>query len=158
MKLQSLTASEEDVMRVIWKEGKIYFRDLINAYPEPKPHQNTISTFLKILVEKNYLNTEKHGRIYLYSPAIGFEDYKKLVTKKFIETYFENSGEDFLKMMMDEKLINANDFSQLFEVKTSVISLQETVKEDPIKQFVNELTGGKKKKKKDKDKKKKKKK
>lgn len=158
MKLQSLTASEEDVMRMIWKEGKIYFRDLINAYPEPKPHQNTISTFLKILVEKNYLNTEKQGRIYLYSPAIGFEDYKKLVTKKFIETYFENSGGDFLKLMMDEKLINANDFSQFFELKTSVISLQETVKEDPIKQFVNELTGGKKKKKKDKDKKKKKKK
>lgn len=158
MKLQTLTASEEEVMRVIWKKGSIYFRDLVSSYPEPKPHQNTISTFLKILVEKNYLVTEKQGRIYLYSPAVSWEDYKKIVTKKFAESYFDNSGIDLLKLLMEENLIQAKDFNQFFEVKTNVVALQETEKDNPVRDLVNELTSEKRSKKKDKDKKKKKKK
>lgn len=159
MKLQSLTASEEDVMRVIWKEGKIYFRDLMNAYPEPKPHQNTVSTFLKILVEKNYLSVEKQGRIYLYSPAVSFDDYKKIVTKKIVENYFDNSGSELLKLLMEENFIKAKDLNDFFEVKTTVIPLQDnSEKENPIKEFVKELTSQKKPKKKEKEKKKKKKK
>lgn len=157
MKLQSLTTSEEDVMRVIWKEGNIYFRDLMNAYPEPKPHQNTISTFLKILVEKHYLNIEKQGRIYLYSPAISWEDYKIMVTKKFVENYFNRSGGDMLKLLIDENLIQAKDFNQFFEVKTTVVPVLENEKENPVKELVKELTAGKKDKKKDKKNKKKKK-
>ncbi|MBN9336908.1 MAG: BlaI/MecI/CopY family transcriptional regulator, partial [Chryseobacterium sp.] len=85
MMLQTLTPSEEEVMQIVWKEGQIYFRDLMKAFPEPKPHQNTVSTFLKILVEKHYLNVEKQGRIYLYSPSISLEDYKKTVLKKFLK-------------------------------------------------------------------------
>ncbi len=159
MMLQTLTPSEEEVMQIVWKEGQIYFRDLMNAFPEPKPHQNTVSTFLKILVEKHYLNVEKQGRIYLYSPSIRLEDYKKTVLKKFLKNYFDNSVSELLKILMDENLIKSKDFNQFFEVKTTVVPLQENIeKSNPIKDLVKELTIDKKDKKKDKDKKKKKKK
>ena len=61
--LKPLTTGEENLMKVIWDSRKIYLKDILSAYPEPKPHQNTISTFLKNLVEKNYLNTSLEGRI-----------------------------------------------------------------------------------------------
>ena len=158
MKINHLTPSEEILMSILWKLDCAYMKDVIAHYPEPKPHQNTISTFLKILVEKNYLVTEKQGRIYLYSPAVSWEDYKKIVTKKFAESYFDNSGIDLLKLLMEENLIQAKDFNQFFEVKTTVVALQETEKDNPVRDLVNELTSEKKSKKKDKDKKKKKKK
>ena len=158
MKINHLTPSEEILMNILWKLDSAYMKDVIEHYPEPKPHQNTISTFLKILVEKNYLVTEKQGRIYLYSPAVSWEDYKKNVTKKFAESYFDNSGIDLLKLLMEENLIQAKDFNQFFEVKTTVVALQETEKDNPVRDLVNELTSEKKSKKKDKDKKKKKKK
>ena len=59
---------------------------------------------------------------------------------------------------MEENLIQAKDFNQFFEVKTTVVALQETEKDNPVRDLVNELTSEKKSKKKDKDKKKKKKK
>ena len=71
---------------------------------------------------------------------------------------FDNSGIDLLKLLMEENLIQAKDFNQFFEVKTTVVALQETEKDNPVKDLVNELTSEKKSKKKDKDKKKKKKK
>jgi|GEM_PF-5765022 len=54
--------------------------------------------------------------------------------------------------------MQAKDFNQFFEVKTTVVALQETEKDNPVRDLVNELTSEKKSKKKDKDKKKKKKK
>lgn len=159
MILQTLTPSEEEIMQLIWKEGQMYFRDLMSAFPEPKPHQNTVSTFLKILVEKHYLNTEKQGRINLYSPAVALLDYRKFVLKNFLENYYEGSAPELLKMMIEENLLNGQDFSQLFEVKTTLVPLMEHEdKEDPVKELVKELTGSKKDKKKHQDKKKKKKK
>ena len=156
--LQTLTPSEEEVMKLIWKDGSMYFRDLMTAFPEPKPHQNTVSTFLKILVEKNYLETEKQGRINLYKPAIKLTDYKIFVLKKFLENYFDNSASELIKTMMDENLLKSDDFSQL--PKEQLVSTKENKNSsnDPIKELVNELTSNKKNKKKDHHKKKKKKK
>ena len=128
----------------------------MDIYPEPKPHQNTVSTFLKILVEKHYLSTEKQGRIYLYTPTIGFDDYKKFVLKRFLENYFDNSGSELLKVLVDENMLTSKDFSQFFEVKTTLVPLLETPeKENHIQEFIKEITGEKKSKKKDKEEKKK---
>jgi BlaI family penicillinase repressor len=63
MKINHLTPSEEILMSILWKLDCAYMKDVIAHYPEPKPHQNTISTFIKILVEKEFLTTEKEGRI-----------------------------------------------------------------------------------------------
>ena len=51
MKIHPLTHSEELLMNILWKLNSAYMKDVMDAYPEPKPHQNTISTFMKILVE-----------------------------------------------------------------------------------------------------------
>ena len=45
--LKPLTTGEENLMKVIWDSRKIYLKDILSAYPEPKPHQNTISTFFE---------------------------------------------------------------------------------------------------------------
>ncbi|MCG2792678.1 MAG: BlaI/MecI/CopY family transcriptional regulator [Weeksellaceae bacterium] len=155
MILQPLTHSEEEIMQLIWSKGNIYFRDLMAAFPDPKPHQNTVSTFLKILVNKNYLTTEKQRRIYLYSPSIGLEDYKKFVLKRFLENYFENSGTELLKILIDEKLIDLEVLEQFSDRKIKPTA-KENTEANHIKDFVKEITADKKPKKKDKRKKKKK--
>lgn len=155
MILQTLTPSEEEIMQLIWQKGKIYFRELMDIYPEPKPHQNTVSTFLKILVEKHYLTTEKQGRIYLYSPSISFDDYKKFVLKRFLENYFDNSGNELLKVLVDEKYLSAQDFEQFSVGKTRKITLKEKMENNHIQEFIKEITGEKKSKKKEKKEKKK---
>lgn len=150
MILQTLTPSEEEIMQLIWQKGKIYFRELMDIYPEPRPHQNTVSTFLKILVEKHYLTTEKQGRIYLYSPSISFDDYKKFVLKRFLENYFDNSGNELLKVLVGEKYLSAQDFEQFSVGKTRKITMKEKMEDNHIQEFIKEITGEKKCKKKEK--------
>ena len=68
--LKSLTSGEEQVMKIIWKLGPTYLKDIMLAFPEPKPHQNTVSTFLKNLVTKNYLKPVSEGRIHKYESVL----------------------------------------------------------------------------------------
>ena len=63
MDLNILTTAEESLMKLLWQMESFYLKDIMEKHPEPKPHQNTVSTYLKILVKKNFLGTKKKGGI-----------------------------------------------------------------------------------------------
>ena len=149
MKTNYLTAAEENLMNILWRLESAYMRNIMEQYEDPKPHQNTVSTFLKILVEKDYLTTEKEGRIFKYSVAVPFVDYKKFKLQNFLHNYFNGSGNDLLKTLIEENWLQSEDLQQYFDIKTVI--KKNTVpkkKADSISDFIEEITTDKKKKKK----------
>ena len=50
--MKELTTKEEEVMRHFWQEGALFVRQLVEMYPEPKPHFNTLSTYVRMLEDK----------------------------------------------------------------------------------------------------------
>jgi N-glycosylase/DNA lyase len=48
-KMKELTKAEEQVMQLLWKQGKAFVKDLMEVMPEPKPAYNTVSTIVRIL-------------------------------------------------------------------------------------------------------------
>ncbi|WP_027376239.1 BlaI/MecI/CopY family transcriptional regulator [Kaistella palustris] len=159
MKINQLTPSEEQLMQILWKLDSAYMKEVMANYPEPKPHQNTVSTFIKILVQKEFLTTEKEGRIFKYKVAVPYEDYRRFLLQNFLTDYFNDSGTEMLRMLIEDKIINTSDLRQFFEIKTILNPIAEQEKtENPLGEFLAELTSDKKGKKKDKKKKAKKKK
>jgi len=126
----------------------------MEQHAEPKPHQNTVSTYLKILVEKGYLSTEKEGRIFKYSVIVPFDDYKKFLLKELSHNFFNNSGKEILEFLFDENLISQNDLKTYFDLK---IEMKPVKVKEPKLEYAEEVLNPKKDKK-GKDKKKKKKK
>lgn len=148
MKISHLTPGEELLMNVLWRLDSAYMREIIEQYPDPKPHPNTISTFLKILVEKEFLTTQKEGRIFKYTVAIPFEDYRKYSLHIFLEEYFNNSSADLVKVLVDENLLKEEDLPQFFEMNATVIPIHEKEEDSDLTDFINHITSPKKKKKK----------
>lgn len=126
----------------------------MEKHPEPKPHQNTVSTYLKILVEKGYLSTEKEGRIFKYSVIVPFDDYKKFLLKELSHNFFNDSGKEILEFLFNENLISQNDLKAYFDLK---IEMKPVKIKEPKLEYAEEILNPKKDKK-GKDKKKKKKK
>lgn len=156
MKINYLTAAEENLMNILWRLESGYMREIMDQFQEPKPHQNTVSTFLKILVEKDFLKTEKEGRIFKYSVAVPFKDYKTFLMKNFISNYFEDSGIELVEALVAESLVSRDDLQKSFQLKSiSKTKNSDSNQDSPISDFIDEITSGKKVKK---DKKKKKKK
>lgn len=154
MKINHLTSAEENLMKLFWKLQSFYLKDVMEQHAEPKPHQNTVSTYLKILVEKGYLSTEKEGRIFKYSVIVPFDDYKKFLLKELSHNFFNNSGKEILEFLFDENLISQNDLKTYFDLK---IEMKPVKVKEPKLEYAEEILNPKKDKK-GKDKKKKKKK
>lgn len=154
MKINHLTAAEENLMKLFWKLESFYLKDVMEQHTEPKPHQNTVSTYLKILVEKGYLSTEKEGRIFKYSVIVPFEDYKKFLLKELSHNFFNDSGKEILDFLFNENLISQKDLQSYFDLK---IEMKPVKIKEPKLEYAEEILNPKKDKK-GKDKKKKKKK
>ncbi|QDP84084.1 BlaI/MecI/CopY family transcriptional regulator [Chryseobacterium sp. SNU WT5] len=142
MKIDHLTTAEEQLMKVLWDLNSGYMRNIIEAYPEPKPHANTISTFLKILVEKEFLTTTKEGRIFKYEVAIPIDEYRNYLLRNLINDYYDGSVENFNTSLRSQNLILTSNVESESELK------QTTTDDIILTDFINEITGTKKKKKK----------
>ena len=103
--LKTLTPGEENLMQVIWNFKATYLKDILTAYPEPKPHQNTVSTFLKNLTEKNYLTPIKEGRINRYEVSVEKSTYKKELLKNLIEHFYSSNPNELLVDLMSDGMI-----------------------------------------------------
>ena len=154
MKINHLTAAEENLMKLFWSLNSFYLKDVMEQHPEPKPHQNTVSTYLKILAEKGYLTTEKEGRIFKYSVAVPMEDYRNFLLKEVAANFFDNSGKDILEFLFRENLLHKDDLREHFDLK---IEIKPTKIKEPKLHIAEEILNPKKDKKKEKEKKKKKK-
>lgn len=154
MKINHLTSAEENLMKLFWDLNSFYLKNVMEKHPEPKPHQNTVSTYLKILVEKGYLSTEKEGRIFKYSVIVPFDEYKKFILRELTQNFFNNSGTEILEFLFKENLVSQNDLKEYFDLK---IEMKPVKVKTPTLEYAEEILNPKKDKK-GKDKKKKKKK
>jgi len=110
-----LTKAEEQVMQVLWKLESAYLKDIIDEMPEPKPHNNTIATIIKILIDKGYITHEVHGRVHCYAPNISKEEYSSSSIKTLVEGYFEGSFTDVVSFMVKQKDLKVSDLELLLQ-------------------------------------------
>jgi BlaI family penicillinase repressor len=110
-----LTKAEEQVMQCVWKLGNAYLKDIIDALPEPKPHSNTVATILKILVDKEYVGHDVHGRVHNYHPLVSKEDYSSSSIRTLVDGYFEGSFADAVSFMVKQKDLKVKDLELLLQ-------------------------------------------
>jgi predicted transcriptional regulator len=113
--MKQLTKAEEQVMQVLWKLGSAFLRDIVEAMPNPKPHQNTIATLLKILVEKEFVNITVLGRQHQYMALISKEDYSKRTMKQMVKGYFEGSFSNVVSFLVKENNITVEELETLLQ-------------------------------------------
>src|SRR4051794_4232580 len=113
--MKTLTKAEEQVMQAVWKIKEGFIRDIMDALPNPKPHQNTVATILKILMEKEFIGIKVFGRQHQYYPLISKEAYTKSSIKNLVKSYFGGSFSDAVSFMVKENNISLEDLENLLQ-------------------------------------------
>jgi len=116
--MKSLTKAEEQVMQALWRVERAFLRQIVDAMPAPKPHQNTVATLLKILVEKEFVGVTVLGRHHEYLPLVTKDEYSKRTIKQIVKGYFEGSFSNVVSFMVKEKNISVEELEKLLhEIK-----------------------------------------
>ena len=91
----ALSKSEEQVMELIWKQKKVFMKDLIELYPEPKPATTTIATLLKRMQDKGFVAYKLFGNSREYYALVNKTDYFSKHVKSMIRNFFDDSPMQF---------------------------------------------------------------
>lgn len=113
--MKPLTEKEEALMRMFWKRGPLFVKEIMESLPSPRPHVNTVSTFVRILEEKGFLTHEQFGNTYKYISIISESDYGKSNLKDILSKYFNNSFSSLVSALIKDEDISDSEISDIID-------------------------------------------
>lgn len=116
MEIRQLTRAEEEVMLILWEKGKAFVRDILDAMPEPKPAYNTVSTIVRILEKKGFVDYNAYGKTHEYFPVVAKEEYRKFEMEQLIGNYFENSLSELVSFFVKDKKVDARELDEIMQI------------------------------------------
>lgn len=111
--MKGLTAKEEEIMGFFWAKGPLFVKEMLAFYDDPKPHFNTLSTIVRGLEEKGFLEHRAFGNTYQYYAVVSKADFSKGTLRNVISKYFNNSYLRAVSSLVEEEDISLDDLRKL---------------------------------------------
>ncbi|SNR14820.1 BlaI/MecI/CopY family transcriptional regulator [Tenacibaculum jejuense] len=112
---KQLTKAEEQIMQVLWELEVASVKEVIEQLPEPKPAYNTVSTIIRILETKEFVDHKAKGRGYVYYPLVKKEDYSNQSIHKLMNGYFGGSFKSLVSFFMKENKMDLKELESILK-------------------------------------------
>ena len=109
----NLSKAEEQLMNLIWEKDRVFMKDILEAYPDPKPAHTTIATLLKRLQEKEAINFELFGNSRAYFPLVSKNDYFSKKVNSMIKNFFNDSPTQFASFFTKEADLDKKELEEI---------------------------------------------
>lgn len=114
-KIKQLTKAEEEIMQILWQLKKANVAAIIDEMPEPKPAYNTVSTIVRILESKEFVDHQKQGKGYLYFPLVDKETYTNQSMNKLMDSYFNGSFKSMVSFFMKKNDLDTKELEAILK-------------------------------------------
>jgi BlaI family transcriptional regulator, penicillinase repressor len=112
----TLTKAEEKIMKILWGIGEGFVKDIIDQYPDPKPPYNSVSTIVRVLVQKEIVGFRAYGNTYQYYPLITKEEYSKGQLSRLIADYYNNSLTEVVNFFSESKKLSEKELDEVMKM------------------------------------------
>lgn len=116
MTLKELTKAEEEVMQFLWRLEIASVKAIIAEMDEPKPATNTVSTIIRILEQKGFVDHRPKGRGYEYFPLISKEEYQEFSVNKVVKSYFGGSLSKLVSFFAEKEKIDTKELDDILKI------------------------------------------
>jgi len=114
-KIQKLTKAEEDIMKMLWNYGPTTVSAMIDKMKGDKPPHSTVSSIIRILEKKGFVDHKTYGRTYEYFPIVEKEIYSKFSLKSLLSNYFEGSVNEMVSFLIKEEEVDVKELEKLIK-------------------------------------------
>ncbi|MDE7414131.1 MAG: BlaI/MecI/CopY family transcriptional regulator [Muribaculaceae bacterium] len=114
--MKQLTEKEEELMRKLWTKSEMTARELLEMYPEPRPHFNTVSTVLRVLQQKGWVSYRPIGNTHLYRATVSEEEMGKKSLKSIVSKFFNGSLKGMVSSLLKDEPLSKEEIKELMEI------------------------------------------
>jgi len=112
----TLTKAEERIMKILWEIGEGFIKDIIEQFPDPKPPYNSVSTIVRVLVQKEIVGFNAFGNSHRYHPMITREEYKKSQLSRLVKDYYNNSLREVVSFFSESKKLDEKELDEVMKM------------------------------------------
>ena len=112
----TLTKAEEKIMKILWGIGEGFIKDIIEQYPDPKPPYNSVSTIVRVLVQKEIVGFKAYGNTHQYFPRITKEEYSKGQLSRLVRDYYNNSLTEVVNFFSESKKLDEKELDEVMKM------------------------------------------
>ena len=114
--MKRLSKSEEELMNFLWQQKTASLKELLEAYPDPKPAMTTVATLLKRMTDKGFIDFVTQGKSRIYRALVKKEAYFGNHLKGLIKNFFNNSNQQFASFFTTEVDFTEDELKELRNV------------------------------------------
>ena len=111
--MKTLTTAEEEIMQHLWMLKEANVASIIEKMKSPKPAYNTVSTIIRILENKGFVDYRKEGRGHIYFPKVNKEAYTAATAGKLASNYFKGSFKNMVSFFMEQEDLSVQDLEEI---------------------------------------------
>ncbi len=119
-----LSKAEEQLMQYLWKLEKAFMKDLLDAFPEPRPATTTVATLLKRMQDKGFVDYTLFGKSREYYPLVKKTDYFSKHVNGLIKNFFNDSASQFASFFTSETNLSTSELEELKKIVDQQIQKQ----------------------------------
>lgn len=108
-----LSNAEEQLMQLLWKRETAFMKELVEAYPEPKPAITTVATLLKRMQDKGFVGYTQKGRSREYFPKVSKKAYFSRQMNGMIKSFFNDSASQFASFFTKETDLSDEELKEI---------------------------------------------
>jgi predicted transcriptional regulator len=100
-------------MQILWKLGKGFVNDVLGHYPEQRPAYNTVSTIIRILEKKGFIDHRAFGKSHEYFPLISKQDYTRQFMGNVVKGYFDDSLNNMVSFFTGDESMTMKEMEEI---------------------------------------------
>ena len=115
-KTQELTRAELEIMQILWDRGSGFVNDILEALPEPKPAYNTVSTGVRILEKKGFVDHKAYGKSHEYYPIVDRDSYTQGFMSSVLNNFFGGSASRMVSFLSSNRSISMEEADEIMKL------------------------------------------
>lgn len=118
--LPQISEAEFQVMKIVWEHAPVSTNQVTEYLVRTtKWSPKTIQTMLKRLVQKKALTYDKEGRVFIYTPLIGQQDYVNQESRHFLQRFYNGNLVSMMTVFLDMEELSQQEVDELKELLTA---------------------------------------
>ena len=111
-----LTRAEEEIMQILWDMKKGFVKNIVEKFPDPKPAYNTVSTIVRILERKGFVDHHVFGKTHEYYPLMQRDEYKKQYVSNMMNNYFGGSFKQLVSFLISNDKLDVKELEDILNL------------------------------------------